>query len=56
MVEVVKVSRVFVAPEEVHVANLEVGPEMAGRVSVGIAGVFGSELVIGQPCHHVIIG
>lgn len=55
MVEVVKVSRVFVAPEEVHVANLEVRPEMAGRVSVGIAGVFGSELIVSQPCHHVII-
>lgn len=56
VIEIVKVSRVFVPPEEVHVANLEVGPEMAGRVSVGIAGVFGSELVISQPCHHIIIG
>lgn len=56
VVEIVKISRIFIAPEEVHVANFEVGPEMAGRVSVGIAGVFGSELIVSQPCHHVIIG
>jgi hypothetical protein len=56
MIKEIKVRRVFVTAEELHITNLKVGPEMAGRVSIRIAGVVRSELVVSQPVHHIVIG
>lgn len=51
----IEVSRVLLTAEEVHITNLEVRPEMARRVAVGIPGMFRSKLVIRQPIHHVVV-
>lgn len=55
-IQVIKVGRVFFAPEEFHVSDLEVGPEMTRRVSVGTSRVLRTQFVILQPTHHVVIG
>lgn len=51
-----EVGLVLFAPEEVQVTDFEIGPEVAGGVTVGITGVIRSELVVRQPLHHVILG
>lgn len=54
-VQVLKIGRVLLASEELHIANFEVGPEVAGRVSIGSLRVLGSELIIGEPVHHIVL-
>lgn len=54
-VQMVKVSRILLAPEELHVSDLEVGPEMAGRITISSFGVLRAELVISEPVHHVVV-
>jgi hypothetical protein len=53
-VQVVKVVLVRLAAPKVHVANLKVAPEVAGRVSVGIEVVAGAASLIGDPVQRVV--
>lgn len=51
-----KVSFVSLATEKVQVTDLEVRPEVTGGVAIRISGVIGTELIIRQPSHHVVLG
>lgn len=54
-IEVVEISLVGFTAEEVHIANLEVRPEMAGRISIGLLVMLRSQLVVHKPFHHVVV-
>lgn len=53
-VQVLEVGLILLTAEEVHVANLKVGPEVACRVSIGPLGVLRANLIIRDPLQHVI--
>ena len=50
-----EVRLILLATEEVQIADLEVGPEMASGVSVAALGVFGTSHVICNPLPHVVV-
>lgn len=54
-VEVLEVLLVLAAAPEVHVADLEVGPEVAGAVAVGEQVVLLAALAVGEPVHGVVL-
>ena len=54
-VQIIKVSGVLLASEELHISDFKVGPEMTGRITICSLGVLGAELVIGDPIHHVVV-
>lgn len=53
-VEVVEVIFIRLAAEEAKVRDLEVGPEVARRVAVGLVVVFGSAISVDKPFHGVV--
>lgn len=54
-IQVLEVVVVLLAPEEVQVSNLEVRPEMAGRISVGDLVMLRTDHIIRNPIHHVVL-
>ena len=54
-VQVLEVGLVLVAAEEIHVTNLKVGPEVAGRVTIGNLGVFRTNSVFRNPVQHIVL-
>lgn len=54
-IKVVEISLVGFTAEEVHVTDLEVRPEMAGRVAIGLLVMLRSQLVVHKPFHHVVV-
>ena len=54
-IQVLEVVVILLATEEVQVSNLEVGPEMAGRISVGNLVVLRTDHIIRNPIHHVVL-
>lgn len=55
-IEVLEVSFVGWRAPELHVGDFEVGPEVAGAVTVGNFVVFGAPFTIGDPAHGVVFG
>jgi hypothetical protein len=54
-IQMVEVSRILLAPEELHISDFEVGPEMAGRITISSLGVLRAKLVICEPVHHIVV-
>lgn len=54
-VEMVEVILIHLAAPEAHVTNLEVAPEMAGRVSIGLLVVLRTTDLIRQPVHRIVL-
>lgn len=54
-VQVLEVFLVLAAAPEVHVADLEVAPEVASAVTVGKHVVLLAALAVGQPIHSVVL-
>lgn len=54
-IQVLEVRFVLFAAEEVKIADFEVGPEVAGGVSIGALGVLGTGHVIRNPLPHVVV-
>jgi hypothetical protein len=54
-IQVLEVGLVLFAAEEVEIANFEVGPEVAGGVSIGALGMPRTSHVIRNPLPHVVI-
>lgn len=55
-IQMIEVSRVLLTPEELHITDLKVGPEVASRVPICIFGVLWSQLVVCQPVQHIVVG
>lgn len=54
-IQMVEVRLVLVASEELHIADLEIRPEVARRVAVCVAGMVRAEFGVRQPVHHVVL-
>ena len=54
-IQVLEVGLILLATEEVHIADLKVGPEVAGGVSAATLGVLGARLIIRDPLPHVVL-
>lgn len=54
-IQVLEVRLVFFTAEEVEIANFEVGPEVAGGVSIGALGMLRTSHVIRNPLPHVVV-
>lgn len=54
-IQVLEVRLILFATEEVEIADFEVGPEVAGGVSIGALGVLGTSHVIRNPLPHVVV-
>ena len=54
-IQVVEVRFILIAAEELHITNLEIGPEVARRISLRITSMIRPQLSIRQPLHHIIL-
>ncbi len=53
-VQMIEVILIRLTPPETHICDLEIGPKMAGRVSVCLLVVIGSPLAVYEPRHRVL--
>jgi len=54
-IQVLEVGLILLATEEVQIADLKVGPEVAGGVPVGALSMLGARLIICDPLPHVVL-
>ena len=55
-IQMIEISRILFSPEEFHVTDFEVGPEVASGVSICSIRVLWSQLVVRQPVQHIVVG
>lgn len=54
-IQVVEIILVSLAPPEIKIGDLKVGPEMTGAVSVGLVVVIRSPVRVDEPVHGVVV-